>query len=147
MYRKLRNNYIIMKKINTFAVCLQSDKAFLFFIENSVYKVMLFYVDVEYPHQVLNKYQVPGQLITTSHLFRIARNRTCKLVDFYFFIFFFISHDVLRSVRARVPLRSANVSSVARNLWIHERHRRRGTDPGGERTGETGEDVLQTGRV
>jgi len=69
-------------------VRLQSDKAFLFFIENSMYKVMLFYVDVEYPHQVFNKYHVPGQLITTSRLFRIARDRTCEFVDFYFFIFF-----------------------------------------------------------
>lgn len=51
-------------------------------------------------------------------------------------------------MRVRAPLRSAGVSSAARNpLRIQERHRRRGTDPRGERAGEAGEDVLQTGRV
>ena len=50
-------------------------------------------------------------------------------------------------MRACIPLRFVGVPSATRNSLYHERHQYRGADPGGERTGETGEDVLQTGRV
>lgn len=104
---------------------------------------MLFYVDVGYPHQVLDKHRVLGQLIT-SRLFRIVRDQTRELADLYPPSFFFpILRDVLRPVRARVSLQFVGVPSAARNPLRHERHR----EHRGERPGETGEDVLQTGRV
>jgi len=50
-------------------------------------------------------------------------------------------------MRACILLRFVGVPSSTRNSLCHERHRHRGAGPGGERTGETGEDVFQTGRV
>lgn len=78
-----------------------------------------------------------------------ARARSIFISLLRSLIFFDLARDVLRSVRVRVPLRSAgDLPSAARNpLRIRERHRHRRTDPRGERAGEAGEDVLQTGRV
>jgi len=111
---------------------------------------MLFHVDVGYPHQMFNKHEcsrppADHQSPVSNRAGSNAReSRRSPSLSFFTLS---ISRHVLRPVHARAPFRFVDVSSAARNPMRHERHRRRGAGPGGERAGETGEDVFQTGRV
>lgn len=77
--------------------------------------------------------------------FEITRDRTCNKSSPISQFLLRSRRDVLRSVPARAP----SLSVGARMSLCRKRHRKqcRGTDAGGKRAGETGENVFQTGRV